>query len=258
VGFRTRSPFASSPRAQAHPAAWLLQSKAVMSLDPVSDGREKHLRLVPPPNGQLGRTFIPGGPDDAEKKVWAAHFGRGAAALAAVVLAIVVAIGAGGGASGAPNFSFSLYQGVNELGARDLELSRLHNQPVILNFWAGLCPPCRAEMPQFQQFYDEFQDQVTLIGVDIGPFMGLGSHRDAENLLQELGVTYPAGFTNDGNVPRKYSVTGMPTTVFINSGGEVFERRTGAINRNTLVRLTTAMLQAGEASQSATAPHSGS
>jgi thiol-disulfide isomerase/thioredoxin len=184
--------------------------------------------------------------------------GLGAAALAVVVLAIVVAIGAGGGASMAPNFSFSLYQGVTELGARDLELSRLHNQPVILNFWAGPCPPCRAEMPQFQQFYDEFHDQVTLIEIDIGPFMGLGSHRDAENLLRELGITYPAGFTNDGSVPRKYGVTGMPTTVFIKSDGEIFERRTGAINRNTLIRLTTAMLQAEEASQSATALDSGS
>tara|TARA_B100000315_G_scaffold213393_1_gene211321 strand:+ start:417 stop:1058 length:642 start_codon:yes stop_codon:yes gene_type:complete len=184
--------------------------------------------------------------------------GLGAAALALVVLAVVVAIGAGGGSSTAPNFSFSLYQGVTELGARDLELSRLHNQPVILNFWAGLCPPCRAEMPQFQQFYDEFNDQVTLIGVDIGPFMGLGSHRDAESLLRELGITYPAGFTNDGSVPRKYNVTGMPTTVFIKSDGEVFDRRTGAINRNTLVRLTTAMLQAEEALQSAAAHNAGS
>jgi thiol-disulfide isomerase/thioredoxin len=182
--------------------------------------------------------------------------GLGAAASAVVVLAIVVAIGAGGGASRAPNFSFSLYQGVTELGARDLELSRLHNQPVILNFWAGLCPPCRAEMPQFQQFYEEFQDQVTLIGIDIGPFMGLGSHRDAEDLLRELGVTYPAGFTDDASVPRKYGVTGMPTTVFIKSDGEIFERRTGALNRNTLARLATGLLQAEEASQSTTALHS--
>jgi hypothetical protein len=113
-------------------------------------------------------------------------------------------------------------------------------------------------MPQFQQFHDEFQDQVTLIGVDIGPFVGLGSHQDAENLLRELGITYPAGFTGDGGVLRKYNVTGMLTTVFITSNGEVFKRRTGAINRNTLVRLATGMLQAEEASESATALHAGS
>lgn len=185
--------------------------------------------------------------------------GLGAAAFAVLAVVIVLAVGAIAGASNAPNFSFSLYQGVTELGARDLELSQLRGQPVILNFWAGLCPPCRAEMPQFQQFFEKYRDQVTLVGVDIGPFVGLGSHRDAEDLLRELGVTYPAGFTGDGGVPRKYDVTGMPTTVFITSDGEIFERRAGAINRNTLVRLTTDTLRAEkEASRSAATLHSGS
>jgi thiol-disulfide isomerase/thioredoxin len=181
----------------------------------------------------------------------------GAVGLAAVALVIFVAIGAAR-ASNAPNFSFSLYQGANELGGRDLELSRLQAQPVVLNFWAGLCPPCRAETPEFQRFYDKYHDQVTLVGIDIRPFMGLGSHRDAENLLRELGITYPAGFTGDGGVSRKYKVTGMPTTVFITSDGEIFERRTGAINRNTLVRLTTGMLRAEEVSRSAATRHPGS
>ena len=56
-----------------------------------------------------------------------------------------------------------------------------------------LSVPCRAEMPQFQAFHEEFKDQVTLLGIDLGPFTGLGSHEDADELLQELGVTYPDG-----------------------------------------------------------------
>ena len=174
--------------------------------------------------------------------------GLGVSAIVGVVLVVVLVAG-GGGPSRAPNFSFSLYQGVSELGSREMDLSRLHGEPVVLNFWAGLCPPCRAEMPEFQRFYEEFKDQVTLVGIDIGPFMRLGSHRDAENLLRELGVTYPAGFTNDGSVPRKYRITGMPTTVFIKSNGEIFDKRTGALNRNTLVRMTTEMLRAEAASE---------
>ena len=105
-------------------------------------------------------------------------------------------------------------------------------------------------MPEFQKFYEEYNDRVTLIGIDIGPFMRLGSHRDAENLLRELGIRYPAGFTNDGSVPSKYKVTGMPTTVFIRPGGEIFEKRTGALNQSTLTRVVTSMLAAeGESSQ---------
>ncbi len=182
--------------------------------------------------------------------------GLGVLAIVGVVLAVVLV--AGGGPSRAPNFSFSLYQGVSELGYREMDLSRLNGEPVILNFWAGLCPPCRAEMPEFQRFYDEFKDQVTLVGIDIGPFMRLGSHRDAENLLRELGVTYPAGFTNDGGVPRKYRITGMPTTVFIKSNGEIFDKRTGALNRDTLVRTTTEMLWAEAASESERTRETGS
>ncbi len=172
--------------------------------------------------------------------------GVGALALAGLVVAVILGVG-GGGSAQADDFSFTLYQGVGELGSKDLELSQLQGEPVVLNFWAGLCPPCRAEMPEFQVFYEEFKDRITLVGIDIGPFMRLGSHNDAEDLLRELGVTYPAGFTNNGGVPRKYNITGMPTTVFIKPNGEIFEKRTGALDRNSLARLTTAMLSEIEA-----------
>ncbi len=59
----------------------------------------------------------------------------------------------------APNFSFTLYQGEDKLGAEKLDLAQLHGKPIVLNFWAGLCPPCRAEMPDLQSFYDESKDQ---------------------------------------------------------------------------------------------------
>lgn len=171
--------------------------------------------------------------------------GLGSAAIIAVVLFAILAPGLGG-PSQAADFNFTLYQGADELGSREMSLSRLDSKPVILNFWAGLCPPCRAEMPEFQLFYNEYKDRVTLIGIDIGPFTGLGSHRDAEELLRELGITYPAGFTNDGSVPRKFGVTGMPTTVFIQPGGEIFEKRSGALNFSFLTRVTNSMLAAQE------------
>ena len=169
--------------------------------------------------------------------------GLGGAAIIAVVLVAILAPGLGG-TSQAADFNFTLYQGVGELGSKEMSLSRLDSKPVVLNFWAGLCPPCRAEMPEFQRFYDEYKDRVTLIGIDIGPFTGLGSHRDAEDLLRELGITYPAGFTNDASVPRKFGVTGMPTTVFIQPGGEIFEKRSGALNYSFLTRVTNSMLAA--------------
>ncbi len=78
--------------------------------------------------------------------------------------------------------------------------------------------------------------------------MSLGSHRDADALLRELGVTYPTGWTDDGGVPRKFGVTAMPTTVFINSSGEIVEKAVGAIDARFLARATRDLL-AGEAEQ---------
>mgnify|MGYP001174962476 CR=1 FL=1 len=175
-------------------------------------------------------------------------YGLGAVAAIVVVAAVVIAVASSSGSSGegeqAQDFNFSLFQGIEEVGFREGNFASLQGKPVILNFWAGLCPPCRAEMPQFQLFYEEFKDEVLLLGIDIGVFTGLGSRSDAEALLRELGVTYPAGWTEDGSVPRKYGVTAMPTTVFISSDGTIFERGVGAIDANFLARASREMLAA--------------
>lgn len=142
----------------------------------------------------------------------------------------------------APNFSVTLYQGEGELGAQEVELAQLRGKPVVLNFWAGLCPPCRAEMPDLQEFYEGYKDRVTLLGVDLGQFTGLGNRQDAEELLEELGVSYPAGFTNDTGVVKDYSILGMPTTVFIDAQGRIFKSWTGALNRATLEKETNKLL----------------
>ena len=185
----------------------------------------------------------------------------GGLVIAALVVAVVLLVDLGGSdasttlgsetaENSAPNFSFTLFQGQDELGGEKLEMAQLLGKPIVLNFWAGLCPPCRAEMPDIQRFYDASEDDIVLIGVDIGRFMGLGSRNDARNLLRELDITYPAGFTNDGSVVRKYEVLGMPTTVFINAEGEIFEKWTGALTQVILERITGAMVKESQLSES--------
>ena len=149
-----------------------------------------------------------------------------------------------------PDFGFTLYQGEDELGAEKLDFASLQGKPIVLNFWTGLCPPCRAEMPGFQRFYDDTKDEVLLIGIDVGQFIGLGNRRDAQNLLQELGVFYPAGFTNDGGVMLDHKVRGMPTIVFITSEGEVVQNWTGPLDEITLKAFTEALLLSNSESTS--------
>ena len=128
------------------------------------------------------------------------------------------------------------------MGAGVTDLSQLRGKPLIINFWAGLCPPCRAEMPDLQKFYEGAKDQVTLLGIDIGQFTGLGNRQDARELLEELGITYPVGYTSDVSVIKNYKVLGMPTTVFIDADGEIAKTWTGALNESVLIKQTDALL----------------
>ena len=164
--------------------------------------------------------------------------------LFSLTAAVLFLASCGGQAKPAPDFQFTVYQGEEILGGEVVKLSALiaQGKPIVLNFWAGSCSPCRAEMPDLQRFYDGSKDKFTLIGVDVGQFTGLGSKQDARNLLRELGVTYPAGFTDDGTVVRKYEVSGMPTTVFIDSQDIIVEKWSGILIREILERITTEML----------------
>ena len=143
----------------------------------------------------------------------------------------------------APDFTINLFQGQEAVGGDQVALSQLlGTRPIVLNFWAGLCPPCRAEMPDLQVFYEEFKDRVLLLGIDLGQFTGLGNEEEAKELLEELGVSYPAGSTEDASVIPDYRVLGMPSTVFIDGNGEIFTNWTGALNEKVLREKTLEML----------------
>ncbi len=141
-----------------------------------------------------------------------------------------------------PDFTIILYQGEAELGATEIRMSDLRGAPVVLNFWAGLCPPCRAEMPEFQEFRNDFAGRVTLVGVDLGQFLNLGSKENASKLLEELGVTYAAGYTDDDQVVQSYRVLGLPTTVFITANGELHKKWDGVLNLEKLSEIAGEML----------------
>jgi len=132
------------------------------------------------------------------------------------------------------------------LGGQEVAFSELlaQGKPVILNFWAGLCPPCRLEMPDFQKTYEEYGDQVLLVGVDIGAFTGLGNQEDGLALLRELNITYPAGTTANAEVVRAYQVVGMPTTIFITPQGEIVQKWTGLLTKDKLDELIAQLLEA--------------
>ena len=103
-------------------------------------------------------------------------------------------------------------------------------------------------MPDLQAVSDEYQDRVLLFGLDVGPFIGLGSNEDGRALLQELSITYPAGTTLNPDVVREYKVLGMPTTYFITPEGEIYETWTGLLTEGKLTELVEGLLTASATS----------
>ena len=160
--------------------------------------------------------------------------------IGGVAALLVIVVGAsflgGGGVSGGRDFEFNTYQGdaVVQVGTQRLSEIVGQGKPVLLNFWAGNCPPCRAEMPGFQRSYQEFGDRIVFLGLDVGPFTGLGTTCEGEALLQELGITYPIATTRTAQPVTAYGVISMPTTVFFDAGGKIHRTWSGAMNENQL------------------------
>jgi cytochrome c biogenesis protein CcmG/thiol:disulfide interchange protein DsbE len=179
--------------------------------------------VVPePPAGRARRRW----------RVWAAV---GAASAALGVLALVLAdVGSDtapssstAGGDRAPAFRLSDVR--DESGIVSLEDFR--GRPVVLNFWASWCVPCRKEMPALQEVSEEVQDRIAFVGVNHQDSRG-----DALAFLDETGVRFPAGYDPEGATAVAYGLYGMPTTIFISPDGRILERHRGEISKSELRR----------------------
>lgn len=135
----------------------------------------------------------------------------------------------------------ALSQGGNEpTDAKEFELPRLagegtvslaayRGQPLVVNFFASWCVPCRKEMPAFQTVSARLQGRVAFLGID---------HQDnrdgALELIADTGVTYPTGYDPDGKVATSYGLFGMPTTLFISADGRLLDKHTGELSEAKL------------------------
>ncbi|HRQ37681.1 MAG TPA: TlpA family protein disulfide reductase [Chloroflexota bacterium] len=118
----------------------------------------------------------------------------------------------------APNFMLQSSQG------EEITLHDLAGQPVVLNFWATWCAPCRVEMPAFQQASVQYNGRAAIIGVNQGE-----AAKNVADFGAEYRITYPLLLDTDQQISRLYEVRGLPTTLFIDTNGIVREVIMGAI-----------------------------
>ena len=110
-----------------------------------------------------------------------------------------------------------------------VNLSDYRGQPVVLNFWASWCPPCRAEMPHFQEASVKYNGRATILGVDQGEPLSV-----VADFGSAMGVSYPLLVDSANTVNHQYNVSALPTTIFIDSSGVIREVFTGIVNEAVL------------------------
>ncbi len=113
---------------------------------------------------------------------------------------------------------------------RTISLASYRGRPLVVNFFASWCAPCRREMPAFQSVYREVKGEVAIVGID-----NQDIRSDGLALLEETDVTYPAAFDSEGNVARNFGILGMPTTLFVSADGEMLEQVTGEMTEERLL-----------------------
>lgn len=111
-------------------------------------------------------------------------------------------------------------------------------RPVVLNFWASWCGPCRLETPHFQELSLRYHDQVVILGVNQGE-----SLETITDFGVSFGLTYPLLYDADNAVNDAYNVFNLPTTVFIDRYGVVSEVYVGAISQGVLMERINRLVQ---------------
>ena len=108
-------------------------------------------------------------------------------------------------------------------GDKKVELKDFRGKPVVINFWASWCGPCREEMPFLERSWKQYRDRgVIFIGIDV-----LDDEKAAREFLTAFGISYANLKDRSGEVASKYGVIGLPATIFIDKEGRIVRKNYG-------------------------------
>lgn len=123
-----------------------------------------------------------------------------------------------------------------------VSLSGMRGKPVVVNFFASWCGPCKMEMPYFDECYARYGDQVTFMMVNLCAF-GNDTKENGKQMVESGGWTFPVYFDSDGDAATRYAIRAMPTTIFVSAEGELKGRHTGMMDKETLEKTIQAMIE---------------
>lgn len=127
----------------------------------------------------------------------------------------------------APDFT------VYDLEGNAHTLSEFQGKPVILNFWASWCGPCVSEMPEFQEFYEKYGEEIHFVLVNLTDGQQ-ETVETASKFVSGQGYTFPVYFDTDIDAAMKYGVSAVPVSYFLDAEGCFVAWAQGALSADML------------------------
>jgi peroxiredoxin len=114
---------------------------------------------------------------------------------------------------------------LSDLEGNIVDLESFRGRPVIINFWATWCPPCRVEMPALQTAYETHQDDgLVILAVNSGE-----SYHLVSDFFTEFGLTFTPLLDLEGKITNLYRVFNFPSTYFVDGDGVITAVHRGAL-----------------------------
>lgn len=127
----------------------------------------------------------------------------------------------------APDFTMT------DASGEEVKLSDFFDKPVVLNFWASWCDPCKSEMPHFEDAYQKYGEDINFVIVNLTD----GARETVENasdFIEEQGYTFPLYFDTNTEGAMTYGTYSIPVTYFIGADGVPVAQANGALDAATL------------------------